>query len=157
VSEIDALLERLDALEARVRELEDERDIVRAFHRYNRAVDYEGDAAAFAEVFTGDAVSVVLDSAGAVLHHEKGLAEVHAYQARSASRRGGTPKHLALAPLVDIEGDVAEVENYFLAFADSGDGPGVHVYGRSRNVLVRENGSWRIRERRADTESTIHH
>jgi ketosteroid isomerase-like protein len=156
VSEVDALLQRLDALEQRVRELEDERDIVRAFHRYNRAVDYRRDAAAFAEVFTGDAVAEVTDAKGAVLHHEDGVAEIHAYQARSASRRSVTPKHLALAPLIEIDGDIAQVENYFVSFADSGSGPGVHVYGRARNVLVREEGGWRIRERHATTESTIH-
>jgi hypothetical protein len=150
----DTLIARLDALEKRVRELEDEREIAQAFYRYNRAVDYSGDVVAFGAAFADDAVSVVKDTAGTVIHQERGIEEIHHYQSGSAARRSAIPKHVALAPLAKFVGDTIEVENYFISIVDAGRGPAMNVYGRARNVLARRGGGWRIIERDATVEST---
>jgi hypothetical protein len=137
--------------------LEDERGILRAFHRFNRAVDYAGDLDTFARVFTGDALIEVTDADGKVLQHSRGPAEIQAHQARSEARRTHRAKHVLFGPLIEVDGDRARMESYFVAFEDVGKGPFVSVYGISTTSFVRQGGEWKLTERTGTTEAIAPH
>jgi ketosteroid isomerase-like protein len=147
------LTRRIDDLERRIQRLEDEREILRVLHRFNRAVDYAGDVPAFGQAFTDDAVVLVTDAEGNVLQESRGLEAIQAHQARSEARRTRRPKHVLGEPLVEIDGDHARLETYFVAYEDVGNGPFVSVYGISTSTFVRRDGEWRMTERRGTTEA----
>jgi hypothetical protein len=142
----------IERLEQRVQALEDELAITRAFHRYSHAVDHGGD---FSQVFTEDAVFDVTTAQGAPVHKESGLDEILQYMAR----RGPDPaaqayeKHVALSSLITTDGDEAQAESYWVALKDEGEGPFIFLYGRYHDSLVKRDGTWLLRERRAECDS----
>jgi ketosteroid isomerase-like protein len=149
----DDMKARIDALESRVKRLEDEREILRTFHRFNRAIDYSGDVPAFARAFTEDAVIEVTDTSGMVVSERRGLVEIQAHQAKTDAGRTHPAKHVMFAPLIEVDGDVAQMESYFVAFEDAGDGPYINVYGISTTSFVRTGKEWRMTLRRGRTEA----
>jgi hypothetical protein len=63
---------------------------------------------------------------------------------------------LVFEPLIDIDGDVADVRSYLAVVRDDDGTPVLWVFGRYRDTLVRcADGKWRFRERVAEVESVL--
>jgi hypothetical protein len=146
----EALLRKLEQLERRVQALADERAIDGAFSRYNRAVNYGGD---LEPLFTEDAWVEVVSPEGRTLVRQEGVAAYAAHRAPLPVPPERWAMNLALERLTEIDGDVAEVDNYFVVVADDDGRPQVANYGRARTTLVRGPGGWVIASRRAEVES----
>jgi hypothetical protein len=59
-----------------------------------------------------------------------------------------------MAPLVNFNGARALVDSMFERLDTYAHGPGIHSYGRYRDVLVRcEDGRWRFLERACELEA----
>jgi hypothetical protein len=145
-----------DALAALTLLLE-ERAIVRALHAYAHAMD-RGDEAAWVAAFTDDAVFDVVEVVGGRrVHREEGRGDLARYIA-------GYPKpprfrqHVVVDPIVDLEPGAtsARVEAYWLLLERHDDTgvPVVAAFGHYHDRLVKQDGRWRIAERRADVQAT---
>lgn len=136
-------------------ELLEEREILRLLHRYAHAMDY-GDEQGWVDVFTPDAVFDVVEVVGGRrVNREEG----HADLARYITGYPKPPqfcKHVIVNPLVDVTGDEARVEAYwlFLQRDDPTGHPVVSAFGRYHDRLVKRDGRWRIAERFAEVEAT---
>ena len=137
------------AIEQRLRLLEDERAIVDTLYAYGHAIDY-GLRDEWLDCWTETAV----------LHwpHESytGREEI----ARAFDGHSHAPeryhKHVLVEPRIRVDGDRATAESYFTRFDATVDGPLVRSFGRYRDLLVRcDDGRWRFQERRAERESLI--
>lgn len=144
----DDLQATVAALAARVRVLEDEREITRVLTRYGFAVDV-GDADACADLYTADTLidlgpgSEFAGTAGA-----RRLVEDERHQAIV-----GRCAH-TLGPFVvdvDVDGDRASATGYVRVYVSDADqrNPRLWRIGYTRFDLVRAGGSWRIAERRS--------
>ena len=145
--------ETIDVRELRA--LLDERAIVQLMHRYAHAMDY-GDEAAWVDVFTPDAVFDVVESVGGRrIHREEGRGDLAAYVA-AYPKPPAFRKHVIVDPVVEVDGDEARVESYWiLLHREQDDGmPVLAAFGRSTDRVVRLDGEWRIAERFAEVEAT---
>lgn len=132
--------------------LVDERAILRTLHRYGHAMD-AGREEEWVSLFTPDAVfDVVLAAAGAAVHREEGHDDLAAYIA-GYPKPPNVKKHIVLDPIIEVDGDTATVASYWLALSKNVDGTVSEGYGRYDDELVRVEGRWRIRHRRAEVES----
>ncbi len=135
-------------LEERVRELEDERAILRTLYTYGHGIDY-GLEEQFLDCWTEDAVL-------------SGRTGPRWPAVRPSPRRSGptrTPrtffhKHVIVEPRIDIDGERATSECYFARWDDYEEGPEIRSFGRYRDVLIRcPDGRWRFQERRTEREA----
>lgn len=132
----------LAALEARIRDLEDHRELVRLTIEYGQAAD-AGDAARAAGMFGDDGV---FDAGpGLVMVGRDGVAE-HIDDARHQASIAAGCAHILSMPVVHIAGDVATSTCYTQVC--SGDG-GVRLSRVSANRWRwrREADGWRVTER----------
>jgi ketosteroid isomerase-like protein len=135
-------------IEERLALLEDEREIVRTMTTYGHAVDYDL-ADEFRDCWVEDAVWSLprrepargYDAIMAVFHgHTHAPALYH--------------KHLMIEPRIEVDGDRATVDSYYVRIDDFEPGPGVMSFGRYRDVLVRcDDGRWRFSERITEGEA----
>jgi 3-phenylpropionate/cinnamic acid dioxygenase small subunit len=143
------------ALAARLRRLEDDAAIKETLYAYGSALDY-GDRAQFLGCFTADAEYVVtmrLTPEGGMVF--RGHDELGAYFDGHTHAPDAWHKHVTTNIAASIDGDTAEVTSYFLrvdAGADAAPGT-VLAAGRYVDVVVRDEGSWRIRSRRCEVEN----
>jgi hypothetical protein len=144
------MTDTLEALERRVRELEDAHTITLAFTRYNRAVDYGGD---LRPLFSEDLLVDVVTPAGESLNRQEGAENYIAYRVSVPVAPERYEKHLALSPLVQVDGDEAEVENYFIVLRAVEGAPRIASFGRAFTKLQRSGDDWVITSRRAEVES----
>lgn len=143
----------IDASELRA--LVDERAIIKLMHQYAHAMDY-GDEATWVEVFTPDAVFDVIESVGGRrIHREEGHGDLARYVA-AYPKPPAYRKHIIVDPVVDVDGDEAHVESYWiLLHREQADGmPVLAAFGKSSDKVVRLDGRWRIAERYAEVEAT---
>jgi ketosteroid isomerase-like protein len=150
VTDLDALAERLDRLEA-------ERAIVRTMYAYGRALDY-GDREAFLDCFTDDADYVVdMRLGGAAVLSFRGREELAGYHDWHTHAPDAWHKHVATNAAITIDGDMATAVSYFLRLdsdADTGAPSVVSSSGRYLDELVRgDDGGWRIRSRVCEVEN----
>ena len=131
-----------------------ERDILRLLHGYARAMD-TGDEAAWVDVFTPDAVFDVVEVVGGRrVHREEGHGDLARYVA-AYPKPPDFRKHVMVHPMVDVDGDRATVEAYWLLLERSADGlPVVAAFGQYHDRLVKHDGRWRIAERIAEVEAS---
>jgi ketosteroid isomerase-like protein len=136
------------SLEERVRELEDERAILRTLYSYGHGLDY-GLEEQFLDCWTEDAVLIWPDRPPLV-----------GREAIAAAFRAHTHapdffhKHVIVEPRIDIDGDRASSECYFARWDDYEQGPEIRSFGRYRDVLIRcPDGRWRFQERRTEREA----
>jgi 3-phenylpropionate/cinnamic acid dioxygenase small subunit len=146
-------------MDDRIREelsvLLDERAILRTLHEYAHAMDY-GLEAAWVDIFTADAVFDVVEIVGGRrVHREEGRGELARYVA-GYPKPPQFRKHVIVDPVVDVEGDQARVEAYWVLLErhDEHGTPVVAAFGRYQDRLIRTDGRWRIAERRAEVEAT---
>ena len=133
----------------------DERAITRLLHRYAHAMD-AGDEQAWVDAFTPDAVFDVVEVVGGRrVHREEGHGDLARYVA-SYPKPPRFRKHVVVDPVIEVDGDVARVEAYWLLLErDDADGrPVVAAFGHYHDRLVRVDGGWRIAERHADVQAT---
>jgi hypothetical protein len=100
-----------DAVEARLRALEDERAILETLYRHGHSIDYGPDAD-FVDCFVADGVWDVQMRRSASGLHCRGHAEIRASLATQASARAPAlfVKHIVVAPLIVVTGDRAAVQ-----------------------------------------------
>lgn len=137
-----------------------EREILRTLTRYSHAIDNKLEDE-WIECFTEDGTYEVhtgLDSGAVKVNNGREALKQYA-AARSERERGDThrtaERHLMLLPLIEVSGDEAMVNSYFIwAYADDGD-PGVGSIGRYRDHFVKcDDGHWRIKHRTFTGEAT---
>jgi ketosteroid isomerase-like protein len=136
------------SLAARVQLLEDERAILHTLYTYGHGIDYNLERE-FLDCWTDDAVLQWPDRPPLV-----------GRDAIAAAFRAHTHapevfhKHLLVEPRIEIDGDRARVDCYFVRLDDYEEGPEIRSFGRYRDVLVRcPDGRWRFSERRAEREA----
>jgi ketosteroid isomerase-like protein len=134
-------------LEARLRRLEDERDVLYRLHAYGHALDY-GDEATFMDCWTADA-TLLWPNPVPITGTEAIRAAFRAHTHAPAVFH----KHLVIEPLIRVDGDKAGVVSMF-ARLDRIDGtPQIRVFGRYSDTLIRcPDGQWRFSERIPDIE-----
>jgi ketosteroid isomerase-like protein len=136
-------------LEARLRRLEDEREILDTLYQYGHSIDY-GWREEWLDCWTEDAVLRWPHATYA------GRAEIgRAFDGHSHAP-DAYHKHFLAEPRIRLSGDRATVDSYFTRINDSPQGPVVRSFGRYRDVVVRcADGRWRIKERVLERESLI--
>jgi uncharacterized protein (TIGR02246 family) len=138
----------IEELVERLRALEDEQQITRTLYRYAHA-QYNGDRAMFLDCFTPDATIVRSRHGREVVGHDA-IAEffdaiTHAPDVFH--------KHVVIEPVIDVQGDSAEVSSDFLYVQDR-NGPMISHFGHYRDLLARcADGTWRISRRELQTEA----
>jgi 3-phenylpropionate/cinnamic acid dioxygenase small subunit len=133
----------------------EERAVLRTLHEYAHAMDY-GDERAWVDVFMPDAVFDVVEVVGGRrVHREDGHGDLAAYVA-AYPKPPHFRKHVVVDPLIDIRGDEAEVQAYWLLLQrdDETGVPVVAAFGHYRDRLVKHEGRWRIAHRFAEVEAT---
>ena len=145
----------MDALVERIEALEEEREIIQALYRYSHKVDY-GPPEVWANVFTEDGVFDVYGIDGKSIHKEKGREELAHYLSTKKLPPVLYDKHLISSPVINVKGNKARVESYFVMLRDKDEtGAMVVSYGRYHDTLVKKNGTWLIKERRAEVETSF--
>jgi len=140
------------SLEARVKRLEDERDIGQTLYRYAAWLDY-GPSEALEDIFTSDGrwtrAPGRRGTRSFIGHH--GFAEMWRDHTHAPEY---FHKHAILNPVVDVTGDEATAVSYLVFICEHPDGPYIRAFSRCRDRLVRgDDGRWRIAERTAELES----
>jgi len=133
----------------RLRAVEDERAIVRLLHRYCHTAD-DGDD--FGAIFAADAVFDVRMSDGRLIHAYDGRAAIQAYMDGRDIPPDRFDKHLVSAPVVDLDGDAAAAESYFVILQSNAEHVAVS-YGRYHDRLVKTDRGWRLAERTIEAEA----
>lgn len=148
--------EAIAALSARLQLLEDERAILETLYRYGHAMDYGPDSdwlSCFTERGVWD-VRMRRNPAGSFCC--RGQEELRASLAGQASVRAPAlyAKHLLSEPRIDVCGDRATVDSYFLRVEPRDAGPSqIVASGRYRDRMVRcDDGRWRFLERIAEID-----
>ena len=133
----------IEALEARLRRLEDLAEIQQLFIDYGRHLD-RGDFAAYAALFAEDAELLLGPVAKAT-----GRAEIEAVMAKVLADQIGSSVHIISSPIIQLDGDNATAEVMWTALHREGQGrPVLSMVGRHLDDLVRENGRWLLQRRR---------
>ena len=143
-----------DEVQELLQQLVDERAILRLLHEYAQAMD-AGDEQAWVDCFTPDAVFDVVEVVGGRrVHREDG----HGDLARYIGAYPKPPefrKHLVAHPVIDVDGDTARMEAYWVLLERGSAGqPVLAAFGRYHDRLVRQDGRWRIAERFAEVEAS---
>lgn len=136
-----------------LRLLLDEQAILRTLHRYCHAMDY-GLQAEWLDLFTVDGIFDVYHPSGQTIHRENGREALARYVASYPHPPAAYPKHLVLSPIIDIDGDTARVQSYFVLLVRGKHGDArVGSYGRYTDRLQKIDGQWRFAERLAEVEA----
>lgn len=144
--------ERLQALEDRLRQLEDLLEIQQLFINYGHYLDV-GDFGSYAELFTEDA-ELLLGPVAKV----SGRKAIEAAMVKTMDGRVGTSIHVISNPMIQLDGDTATSEVMWTVLGRTPEGPPtVTMVGRHRDDLVRQDGRWLFQRRRGfiDMPTTI--
>ncbi|HEY4098624.1 MAG TPA: nuclear transport factor 2 family protein [Baekduia sp.] len=142
---------RLARIEARLRVLEDEREILATLSAYGHAIDY-GDERAFLDCWSETAVlrwpwRAPIEGRAAIAAAFR--AHTHAPEAYH--------KHMLMEPRITVAGDAATADSYYARMDRDDEGrPVLRSFGRYRDRLGRgPDGRWRFVERIAENEAHI--
>lgn len=147
----------LFALQKRLQDLEDERDIVRTLYTYGQAYDYS-EHERWVDCFTDDASYLVLGPDGSEYVRCQGREELRVWITTVQHAFSRWTQHLLLDPLVEVDGDSATSVAYFVRTDDHPETAMAYVSatGRYRDVLTRgADGRWRFRSRLAEMETIL--
>lgn len=147
---MDAAKPSLHHLAKRLEALEAERDILRTLHRYGHCIDY-GLEKEWVGLFTPDGAFDVRRRQGGG-HREEGREALARYIPTHSRAPAKYHKHLLIEPIIQVDGDTAEVQSYFVRI-DAKDGvPFIYGFGRYRDRMKKHDGAWRFKERIAEVE-----
>jgi ketosteroid isomerase-like protein len=133
---------RLKALERRLQQVEDERDIAKVIIRYGFAVD-TGDAKATGALYTQDTLVNVDGKPGMI-----GRKGVEAMVLGERHQRMLPNCAHTMAPFViEISGDRAVATGYMRVYWRQGDDVGLWRLSVNRWELVRRSGEWQVAKR----------
>lgn len=145
------LVRRLDELEAK-------QSVRATLYRYAHAID-QGDAAAFADCFTDDAVYDVrlnpqTGVATASFRHE-GRAEILAFAENHTHVPDSWHRHVVSEPVTEVDSDrAATASSCFVRVDAHPQEPYIRAFGRYLDRLVRcPDGRWRLRVRIAEVDA----
>ncbi|CAN5315671.1 hypothetical protein BH11ACT4_BH11ACT4_24970 [soil metagenome] len=144
--------EELEALMARVQDLEDRNAILDTLAQYGHSLDY-GDFDKLVDCFTHDAVRENRRPDGSV-NRWVGREGTLDFARRHSHAPELYHKHLVLNSRIQLHGDTADVQSYMFRF-DAGDGERSYVWGLGRYIdtMRREpDGRWRIAHRVSEIE-----
>jgi uncharacterized protein (TIGR02246 family) len=131
------------SLEKRLARLEDRDAIHQLFVNYGRHLD-AGDIDAYASLFCADG-EVMLGPMGRV----KGREEIHALMSKVLDGKVGSAYHVISSPRVELDGETATSEVMWTVIQRDDEGkPKLTSMGRHLDLLRKEDGVWRIAERR---------
>jgi hypothetical protein len=154
----------LQSLAARVKNLEDEKEIQDLLIAYERTLDTR-DFKAYSELFTKDGEwsggmgtatggpQAVYDLMMRGIGGNRGNTANASAPARQATIGWGSTYHIMSNFKVDIDGDTAKASSRW-TFITAARGPGINLAGRYEDVLAREDGRWKFRKRVASNEVT---
>jgi hypothetical protein len=126
-------------LETKVRELSDRQEILDCLHRYCRAVD-RFDRELLLSVYHPDAV----DDHGAFVGSPQAFVDwALGYHAEHQLSH----HHMIFNPTIDLQGDVAHSEVYWLFFGENKTKPNTLAIGRYLDRFERRDGRWAIAAR----------
>jgi hypothetical protein len=156
------LTEKVEALERRLKILEEERAILSTLNAYGHAIDY-GLKAKWLDCFTEDGVYKV-QAFGTTLSEAlvtqpptglKGRDVLSQYIAKHTKAPELWHKHFLVEPIIFWESDnTTSVESYFARLDEDQNGPYVLAFGRYRDKMVKDpDGKWRFKERICEIES----
>ena len=158
------VMERVEALEKRLKVLEEERAILSTLYTYGHAIDY-GLKAEWLDCFTDDAVykvqafgitipEVGVKQPASGLKGKKILSMYIANHTKSPELRH---KHFLVEPVIRLDdGGQAFVESYFARLDEDRNGPYVLAFGRYLDKMIKsKDGKWRFKERICDMESRM--
>jgi ketosteroid isomerase-like protein len=131
-------------LEAQVRVLIDRQAIADCVHRYARGIDRE-DIELVASCYHPDAI----DDHGSYVGPGRGLGE----WAFTTHKGFARTQHHITNQVVDLDGDTAHVETYYLVVRRADDGTDSLCSGRYIDRFERRDGEWRIAARVCMTET----
>jgi hypothetical protein len=148
-TELSALTERLARVEARVRELEDERELRDLLTRYSFGADVHR-GPRWVELFTPDGVyDLGADNVGGAFSGRfEGPGELLGLITGAGMPPAGRAQHHHGPMRFAIDGDDATAESYSITFQlDADDRTEVYCLGFSRWRFRRVDGRWQIAER----------
>jgi hypothetical protein len=168
----------LEALTAKVRQMEDVQEVTNLLNAYGRALDSR-DFKAYSSLFAKDgswsgglgSVSggpqAIYDfmtsrigggggrrngNGGDNASSASGNANAGRGQ-RGAGGGGGTTYHIMSGFKIDVNGDNATASSRW-TFVSAARGPGIQIAGRYEDTLVREDGVWKFKSRQAFNDVT---
>jgi len=159
----DDLAKKVEALEKRLKVLEEERTILSTLYTYGHTIDY-GLKAQWLDCFTEDAVYKV-EASGVTIPELFGIAQpptglkgrdaLSAYITKHSNAPDMWHKHFLSEPIVRLEGDnKASVESYFVRLDEDQNGAYIMAFGRYRDKLIKSvDNKWRFVERICEIES----
>jgi hypothetical protein len=140
-------------LRMRVQRLEDQNSILQTFSLYSHSRDYHRPDD-YARAFADDGAFELRDREGVVRHREDGTEQLLAYLDTCAQPPEVYDKHLLTQPLItEMTETEAKVESFWIFLTDRGTGPKVVAYGTYHDHLVKDGGTWRLKERLGRLES----
>jgi ketosteroid isomerase-like protein len=139
------------SVEDALRELQDERAIVRALYQYAHGLDY-GPEQAFVDVFSPDGSWQRVEGRRPArsFQGEVGIRQMYRDHVHAPEY---FHKHVVANPYVELTGDEAVARSYLILIAEHPEGPYVRAFSRCTDQFVRSpDGAWRIRSREAELE-----
>lgn len=144
---------RLDLLEHKVAELEDERAIRELLARYGYNADSPARREAFVQLFTEDGVQDV-DRPSGEIEVFTGHDEITGMVENAVTNVGfhGRAMHVeGINVVVHVTGDEAVADSYTMRLKDDGGVLGMHLAGNVQWGLRKVDGRWMVHERRRRT------
>ena len=130
------------SVEDRLQRLEDLEQIRQLFIDYGHYLD-NGDFASYGKLFA-DEGEILLGPVG----RAKGPAAIQALMDGNLAGRIGSSYHLIANPIINLDGDRATTDVSWAVITCGPEGQSVlSMFGRHRDVLVRERGHWRFLRR----------
>jgi hypothetical protein len=152
----------LASIEERLQALEDEREIRFTLDQYCFAKDHGPDTGPLLDSFTETGtfeyypVGRWAEPINARFEGRDELERWDGAQVATRATPGRLNKHFIASPRIDVTGDRAVADTYFLRLEETPQGPLIASMGRYRDILVRcDDGRWRIQERRVEREATV--
>lgn len=154
--------QKFEALERRLKVLEEERAILLTLYTYGHTLDY-GLKAEWLDCFTEDAVYKVqafgVTMPEAVVTQPdtgfKGRDDLSKYVAKHTNAPTAWHKHFLSEPVIRLEdNNEASVDSYFARLDEDDGGAYIMAFGRYRDRMVKcPDGKWRFKERICEIES----
>jgi uncharacterized protein (TIGR02246 family) len=144
---------RLDALEARLRRVEDRDAIQQLFMRYRECLD-EKDFSGYAGLFAEDGEFV---AAGGTAKGRAGIEElVDGMRGSLLTATVGDDLHVVVNPEISVDGDRATARSTWIYLVRGADAePSLCKVGHYEDELVREDGEWRFARRFAPMDMGV--